>query len=214
MGQGLFTPRRAEMWTGAMPDITGGTLKVILLDMDDETPAAITDATNATPIVITATAHGLANGDRVAIQGVGGNTAANGTFVVANVAANTFELTDKDGNNVASNGVYTSGGTIMDLEKSTYDEIATLAKVSDAVALASVAVTGGVLTATSPVTITGAGAGEDPCEGLLYFNDTGTPTTSKLIGFKGSDIISGLPVTPNGQNITLTLDTNIFRITQ
>lgn len=65
---------------------------------------AITNATNATPIVITANAHGLSNGDTVYIQGVRGNTAANGTWVVANVATNTFELVGSSGN-----GSYTSG---------------------------------------------------------------------------------------------------------
>jgi hypothetical protein len=66
---------------------------------------AITGATNATPIVITANAHGLANGDEVYISGVGGNTAANGTWIVANQTTNTFELTGSVGN-----GAYTSGG--------------------------------------------------------------------------------------------------------
>lgn len=65
----------------------------------------ITAASNATPIVITSATHGLANGDTVVVSGVGGNTAANGTFVVANQAANTFELTGSVGN-----GAYTSGG--------------------------------------------------------------------------------------------------------
>jgi len=67
---------------------------------------AITGASNATPIVVTSTAHGLANGDLITITGVVGNTAANGVWVVANVAANTFELVGSVGN-----GAYTSGGT-------------------------------------------------------------------------------------------------------
>jgi len=68
--------------------------------------AAITAATNATPIVVTSNGHGLENGQRVRITGVLGNTAANGTWVVANKAANTFELQGS-----AGNGAYTSGGT-------------------------------------------------------------------------------------------------------
>ena len=54
--------------------------------------AAITDATNATPIVITSASHGLSNDDYVIIQGVGGNTAANGRFQVKNKTTNTFEI--------------------------------------------------------------------------------------------------------------------------
>lgn len=71
----------------------------------------ITGATNATPIVITSASHGLANGDLVVINGVGGNDYANGARKVANVTTNTFELQDLNGNNVAGNAAYTSGGT-------------------------------------------------------------------------------------------------------
>lgn len=74
--------------------------------------AAITGATNATPIVITSTAHGLSTGDVVTISGVGGNTAANGTFRITNTGANTFSLQTlaAGGANVAGSGAYTSGG--------------------------------------------------------------------------------------------------------
>lgn len=73
----------------------------------------ITGATNATPIVITSTAHGFTNGQLVYVERVGGNTAANGRRLVANVAANTFELQDPTtGLNVAGNGAYTSGGRV------------------------------------------------------------------------------------------------------
>lgn len=72
---------------------------------------AITGATNATPIVVTATGHGYSDGDFVTITGVVGNTAANGTFKIANSDANTFELTDSAGTDVAGNGAYVSDGT-------------------------------------------------------------------------------------------------------
>ncbi|HKH66422.1 MAG TPA: hypothetical protein VKA75_03545, partial [Reyranella sp.] len=65
----------------------GGTLKASLLDADD-VGTAITGATNATPIVITSTSHGLSDGDLVAITSVGGNTNANGVFRVAGSTAN------------------------------------------------------------------------------------------------------------------------------
>jgi hypothetical protein len=78
------------------------------------TPAvAITGATNATPIVITAPGHNFVNGKNVVIDGVLGNTAANGSFLVAssNTGAGTFALTKViDGSNVAGTGAYTSGG--------------------------------------------------------------------------------------------------------
>lgn len=67
----------------------------------------ISAATNATPIAVTSTAHGLSTGSTVVVTGVGGNTAANGTWEVTVTGANTFTL-----NGSAGNGAYTSGGTV------------------------------------------------------------------------------------------------------
>lgn len=67
---------------------------------------SVTDATNANPIVITSAAHGLVDGMRVTVTGVGGNTAANTTAVVSSATTDTFALTG-----VSGNGSYTSGGT-------------------------------------------------------------------------------------------------------
>lgn len=67
--------------------------------------ASVTDATNATPIVITSSGHGLTTKAYVTVANVGGNTAANGTWVVTKVNANTFSL-----NTSVGNGAYTSGG--------------------------------------------------------------------------------------------------------
>lgn len=66
---------------------------------------AVTGATNATPVVITSAAHGLATGDYAAVSGVLGNAAANGTFQVTKVNANSFSL-----NGAAGSGAYVSGG--------------------------------------------------------------------------------------------------------
>jgi len=54
---------------------------------------AITDATNASPIVVTtAAAHGLTTGDNLTIELVQGNAAANGTWFVTVTGATTFSL--------------------------------------------------------------------------------------------------------------------------
>ena len=66
----------------------------------------ITGATNASPIVVTSQGHGLTVGTRVTVAGVGGNTAANGTFQVTAVTSNTFTLGGSTGNSA-----YTSGGS-------------------------------------------------------------------------------------------------------
>lgn len=66
----------------------------------------ITAASNATPIVITSTAHGLATGDVVKIEGVGGNTSANNTWTITVLTANTFSLDGSTGT-----ATYNGGGT-------------------------------------------------------------------------------------------------------
>lgn len=65
---------------------------------------AVTGATNATPIVVTCT-NSYSNGDFVYIQGVAGNTAANGLWQISSVSGTAFTL---DGS--VGNGAYTSGG--------------------------------------------------------------------------------------------------------
>lgn len=59
------------------------------------TPVAVTSSTDATPIVVTATAHGLVTGDFVQIYGHTTNVAANGVFYVTKVTADTFQLQDR-----------------------------------------------------------------------------------------------------------------------
>lgn len=67
---------------------------------------AVSGATNASPIVITATAHGFSDGNTVLIEGCIGNTAANGLWVIGSATTDTFALVGSSGN-----GVYASGGT-------------------------------------------------------------------------------------------------------
>jgi hypothetical protein len=77
----------------------------------------ITGITQANPGVVTSTAHGFSDGDTVTIQDVVGMTEVNGnSYVVANKAANTFELNDSAGANVDTSGftAYSSAGTVGD----------------------------------------------------------------------------------------------------
>src|SRR5574344_1862383 len=68
----------------------------------------VSNATNATPIVITAVGHGFLTGDKVQIYGVGGNIAANGTFTITKIGTDTFSL---DGS--VGNGAFSSNGTAI-----------------------------------------------------------------------------------------------------
>jgi hypothetical protein len=58
----------------------------------------VTNATKASPIVITSPNHGLTTGHQVIVSGVGGNTAANGLFPITRIDANTFRLDGSTGN--------------------------------------------------------------------------------------------------------------------
>lgn len=68
----------------------------------------VTAASNATPIAVTTSAaHGLSTGQQAIIQGVLGNTNANGTWTLTVTGANTFTLNGSTGN-----GAYTGGGQV------------------------------------------------------------------------------------------------------
>jgi len=78
-----------------------------------ESDVTISGATQANPVVITATGHGYSNGDEISITGVVGMTELNNKrYLVANKTTNTFEITDVDGTNINGTGftAYTSGG--------------------------------------------------------------------------------------------------------
>jgi len=78
-----------------------------------ESDVTISGATQANPVVITATGHSYDNGDEISISSVAGMTELNGKkYLVANKTTNTFEITDVDGTNIDGTGftAYTSGG--------------------------------------------------------------------------------------------------------
>lgn len=76
---------------------------------------AITGITKANPAVVTAAGHGLQNGDRVYLLGVGGMTEVDSfvtdtSYVVANRTSTTFQLT---GINSTGYTTFTSGGRVV-----------------------------------------------------------------------------------------------------
>lgn len=85
----------------------GGSVRNLsaLFQADQKT---ITGITQANPAVVTCTAHGFVNGDKIVIRNVGGMTQVNNlAFTVANKTDNTFEL---QGINSSAYGAYTTGG--------------------------------------------------------------------------------------------------------
>lgn len=98
------------------------------IKIGDGTPGTqvnVSNATNATPIVITtATAHGMSTSDVVTIASVGGNTAANGTFLITRNSDTEFVLRAS-----AGNGAYTPAtGTATPTE--TFTAIAELTGIT------------------------------------------------------------------------------------
>ena len=93
---------------------------------------AITGATNASPIVVTAASHGMVNGQKCVISGVGGNTAANGEWYVKKASANTIALYSDATllTAVAGNAAYTSGGTLTPLNSPTYQAVGVIVTFS------------------------------------------------------------------------------------
>lgn len=84
---------------------------------DEGNPITISGATAADPVVITATAHGLSTGAWIKIVGVSGMTELNDTFfIIANVTANTFSLTDTDGEAIDGSAytAYGYGGVVYE----------------------------------------------------------------------------------------------------
>lgn len=109
---------------------TGDTFKASLLSMATQAGKIylVTSATNASPIVLGMTSTtGITAGDIVVVGGVGGNLAANGTWVVGTVVANTSIslLTRLDSNNSQGSAAYTSGGWVINVSSA-----ATLADIS------------------------------------------------------------------------------------
>jgi len=84
------------------------------LSVLESSSKSITGATQANPVVITSSSHGLSNGDEVYIDGLGGMTEVNNrNYLVANVTTNTFRLQNLFGENIDGTGftAYTSGGS-------------------------------------------------------------------------------------------------------
>lgn len=183
------------------------TIKACLLDLNvsDTGVKQISAATNATPIVITTNTHGFTTGDKVAITGVLGNTAANANWIITVVTSTTFSLDTSVGN-----GAYTSGGVVVNLTLAdNLDDIDGCIVGTDQT-LAGKTVTNGIADADD---ITFPSGGSVSVEAVALYKSTGTASTSRLICL--IDTAPGLPITTGGPidvNWSNTAATKIFHI--
>lgn len=186
---------------------------LVKTDTGDGFGIAITDATNATPIVVT-TAAAPATGAIVSIQGVTGNTAANGHFRVTNLTATTFSIQDYlTDANVAGNGVF--GGAdpnFVPLSGSqNLDDIPAGARH----ALLTGAITGKAIVAGAADSDdwtwdTVAPDGGNNSDAVVVYLHTGAEATSSLVVF--ISLATGLPVIPNGGDITFAVNNGVHRL--
>lgn len=137
-----------------------------------ETSYSITNATNATPIVVTFSGATPANGEVVAINSVGGNTAANGCWTLAGVSGSTAQLVNSVGN-----GAYTSGGTATFTSRTVIHGTATAGTAGDAAVSSqrggSVNISGFKLKSTNAYTISAIG-GQVFCSGPIQYDTAGS----------------------------------------
>lgn len=87
------------------------------------------------------------------------------------------------------------------------DDVPSAARVATGT-LASKDTTAGVFDATD---VTFSSVTGDVCEALVIYKDTGVEGTSPLIGYIDG-FASGMPVTPNGGNITIQWDNGANKI--
>jgi len=87
-------------------------------------------------------------------------------------------------------------------------DVASAGRVATSGALASKTVTGGVFDAAD---ITWSSVSGDQSEAIVIYIDTGTEATSRLILFLDTGV-TGLPVTPNGGDISVTWDAGANKI--
>jgi hypothetical protein len=129
---GLLTGDRIRI-TGSSPSGVNGLWNVIRIDANNFDLVGTTalgagsggtftrfgfgiqgGTSSGTPIVVTSTAHGLTNGDVVRVMNNTSNPRANGVWTVANVTANTFELSGTIGDGSSTSGA--NVGTVVRLE--------------------------------------------------------------------------------------------------
>lgn len=87
------------------------------------------------------------------------------------------------------------------------DDVPGDARVATSGALTSKTVTNGVADAAD---VTLSSVTGDTCEAIVIYKHTGTESTSRLIAY--IDTATGLPVTPNGGDITIQWDSGANKI--
>ncbi|MCE9561878.1 MAG: hypothetical protein K8U57_07475 [Planctomycetes bacterium] len=213
MVNALFENGRNNFLTGNI-NWTTDTIAAALLNFGtaDTAVKAVTGATNASPIVLTVTAHGWAVGDIVYVDNVGGNNAANGRWKISAQATNTITLVQPDdmpgaGANSSGSGSYTSGGYAVNMGPSVAqfwnDLDGTL--IGSKVSLSGESAAQGIANASSPVAFTSV-PGSSTIQAVALFKDTGTPSTSRMVMLNTGKFIVNAAATASSSATSITVD--------
>lgn len=109
------------MSSGLAYQFHGSQIQVSVGFSADSPAPAITGITKANPAVVSATSHGLSDGDVIRISGVVGMTEVNGkTFIVEELTTGTFALLGVDSTGY---GTYGGSGTWTEAEFSNFCEL-------------------------------------------------------------------------------------------
>lgn len=129
-----------------------------------DSPLTVSGATQANPVVLTSTAHGLSNGQTVLVSAIGGMTDLNGNiYTVAGVTTNTFQLNNSDGTMVDGTafGAYVSGGQarkrVTTISGLTWLEGQTVDVLADGAPQSSKVVSSGAITLDNPAAVVHVG---------------------------------------------------------
>lgn len=114
---------------------------------------------------------------------------------------------DWDTNDIRAILVDTADYTVDIANHDNLDDIPAGARVAVSAALSGKAVLNGVADADDVTFSTVSG---DTVEALVIYQHTGTESTSRLIAYLDSG--TGLPLTPNGGNITIQWDSGVNKI--
>jgi hypothetical protein len=154
------TVRYIEYMTAMFDDTTDQQDGVFLdCSLGYDSPIAITAATQANPVVITAASHGFNNGDTVVISDIEGMTELNtNIYTVANKTANTFELSGVDGTGYTT---YVTGGEVRKRVTTVsglwHLEGQTVNILGDGAVQASKTVSSGAITLSTPAAVVQVG---------------------------------------------------------
>jgi hypothetical protein len=129
---------------------------------------------------------------------------ANALYVAyKNAALGSGTFVDMDGDTIKISLVDSADYTVNLSTDNAYDDVDVGSAVVSEATLAGKTISGGAFDSTTDQTFSSVTG--DVSELIVMWKDTGTPSTSTLVAYYDT-FSSGMPVTPNGGNIQVTVN--------